>query len=328
LAKLTHPDVYQNHDEKLLAQLTFGRLVQWFDQAVEKIGSGRYGKAEQITLETRTRRYEVESTFIEDGDFNIYSCHYFENRHIRSGVLRVVRDPRKNHLSRSEVHTLNILRNSRDAAKLLPYIPLLLDEFFYESGTTSHHTVIFEQTKGWYSLEQVHTAYPNGIDPKDMAWMWRRLLVALGFAHANSVIHNSILPCNVWIQPEEHGLILRNWFHSTETSRTTGKNSLEINPKYAAWYPQEVLDFTPPTFGTDIKMSAKCMIYLLGGDAEQGKISNSIPNPMSMFLKGTTLPGNRTPQDAWALKHEFDDMLERLWGKRTFHPFTMNFTRN
>ena len=328
LAKLTHPDVYQNCEEKFLAQSTFGGLVQWFDRAVEKIRAGNYGKTEQVALETRTRKYEVESTFTEDENFNFYSCYYNENRQVHSGTLRVVRDPRKNHISRNEVRILNILQNSRDAAKFSPYIPAIFDEFLYESGATSHHAVIFEQVKGWYSLEQVHAAYPNGIDPKDMAWMWRRLLVALGFAHVNSVIHGNVLPCNVWIQPEEHGLILINWFHSIETSVTSGKHILEIDPKYADWYPQEILNFVPPTFGTDINMSAKCMIYLLGGDAKQGIIPNSTPHPIRMFLKGTTLPGKRTPQDAWALKQEFDDLLKGLWGRRTFHPFTMNFTHS
>jgi len=326
LAKLTHPDVYLKHEEKSLAESTFNRLTQWLDQAVEKLKSNKYGKTEQVTLQTKIRQYEVESSHMEDEEFNFYTCQYYENGQNHSAILRVVRDPRKNLISQNETRVLNILRNSRDAAKFSPYIPDVFDEFLYESGTTSHHAAIFENTNGWHSLEQVHTAYPHGIDPKDMAWIWRRLMVALGFANANSVIHGGVLPCNIWIQPEEHGLMLKNWFHSKQTTGTNGSNYLEINPKYAAWYPQEILEFTPPSFGTDISMSAKCMIHLLGGDAEKGTIPDSIPNPIRMFLRGSTLPGRRTPQDAWALKQEFDDLLERLWGKRTFHPFKMNFT--
>jgi hypothetical protein len=42
-----------------------------------------------------------------------------------------------------------------------------------------------------------------------------------------------------------------------------------------------------------------------------------------MFLKGSILPGKRAPQNAWALLHEFDDLLHKLWGEHTFHPFKM-----
>jgi hypothetical protein len=41
------------------------------------------------------------------------------------------------------------------------------------------------------------------------------------------------------------------------------------------------------------------------------------------FLKGCILPDRRAPQNAWSLKEEFDELIERLWGKRTFHPFMM-----
>jgi hypothetical protein len=40
----------------------------------------------------------------------------------------------------------------------------------------------------------VKEAYPRGIDAKDMAWIWRRVLLALDFAHTNKVIHGSVLP--------------------------------------------------------------------------------------------------------------------------------------
>lgn len=326
LAKLTHPDVYQTYEEKHLAQSTFGRLVQWFDQAIEKIRSGRYGRTEEVTLLTKTRKYEVGNGYTESRNFNIYPCHFYEDGQTHSATLRIVRDPRRNHISRNEIRILNILFNSREASIFSPYLPTLHDEFIYENGVTSHHAAIFEEAKGWYSLEDVHKSYPNGVDPKDMAWMWRRLLVALGFAHANSVIHGAVLPCNIWIQPEEHGLMLKNWFYSVHDPATSGETVPDTEPAYVPWYPQEILKFETPTFGSDICMSARCMIQLLGGDAEKGTIPDWIPNPIRMFLRGSILPGRRTPQDAWALKQEFDDLLKRLWGKRTFHPFKMNFT--
>jgi serine/threonine protein kinase len=154
-----------------------------------------------------------------------------------------------------------------------------------------------------------------------MAWMWRRLLTALGFAHVNGIIHGGILPANIWIQPEQHGLMLRNWIHAVRAE--TGETISTIDPDLAAWYPPEIMKNLPPTLGTDISMSAKCMIHLLGGDAESNTIPDSVPREMRMFLKGSVLPGNKAPQNAWALLQEFDDLLFKLWGERTFHSFQM-----
>ena len=65
------------------------------------------------------------------------------------------------------------------------------------------------------------------------------------------------------------------------------------------------------------------MLYLLGGDPHINNIPNTLPKPIAAFLRGSTLPGMGAPQDAWALKDEFDELLEALWGERKFHPFTM-----
>ena len=57
-------------------------------------------------------------------------------------------------------------------------------------------------------------AYPDGVDPRDVAWMWRRLLVALGLAHRAGVVHGAVLP--------EHVLISRPstaWCWSTGATR-------------------------------------------------------------------------------------------------------------
>lgn len=324
MAKVTHPDVYQISQEKILAQAAFSQLVEWFNQAEQKIKSGRYGKVNQILLQTRSREYELDGSFTEDDKFNFYSCTFFENGHTHEAVVRIVRDPRQNEISHNEVRILNILLNSEHSNKFLPYFPNLLDAFIYEDEKISRQATIFEKYEGWYSLQDVHREYPHGIDPKDMAWIWRRMLVVLGFAHANSVIHGAVLPGNIWIQPEEHGLMLKNWFYSVHNPSASREIISKVDPSFADWYPQEILKYEIPTFGIDISMSAQCMIYLLGGDVKTEKIPDTIPNPMRMFLKGCILPGTRTPQDAWAVKQDFDDLLGRLWGARKFHPFKMS----
>jgi hypothetical protein len=322
LVKATHPDVYHSTDERLLAQTAFRQLTEWFDKAQEKVKTGRYGGRNTTILRTNHRYYEIEVDFRKDAIFNHYPCTFKEDGREVNALLRVTRDPRNNDYAANEVRVLQILGSSKDWTKFSPYFPGLIDAFVYDDGSSLRQAAIFIEHKDWYSLQEVRQRYATGIDPRDMAWMWRRVLVALGFAHTNSVIHGAVLPPNIWIQPEQHGVMLMNWFHAVRSE--TGDSLSHIDPDFAAWYPQEIHNHEAPTFGTDIRMSAKLMIHLLGGDAERNSIPDSIPHALRMFLKGSVLPGKRTPQDAWALLQEFDDLLYRLWGERKFHPFTMN----
>lgn len=321
LVKATHPDVYHSSDEKILAQSAFRRLIEWFEKAEEKVKSGRYGRRDTMILKTNRTYYEIETDFREDKLFNYYPCSFREKGKELSGMLRITRDPRHNDLAANEIRALQILGSSTNWAKFSPYFPNLIDAFLYDDGFSCRQAAIFEEHTGWYSLQDVHRRYPDGIDPRDMAWMWRRVLVALGFAHVNGIIHGAALPANILIQPEEHGLMLRNWFHAVRAE--TGEILSPIDPDFAAWYPPEIAKNEVPTFGMDINMSAKLMIHLLGGDAERNSIPDSVPHAMRMFIQGSILPGRRAPQDAWALKQEFDDLLHKLWGERTFHPFKM-----
>jgi hypothetical protein len=310
IAKVVHPDVYQTKEDKALAQNVFGLLTDWFDQAKEKIAAGEYGRrstSSKTVLRTKRHEFTLAGGYVEEEVFNFYPCSFVENGQRRQAVLKVVRDPNDNDLAENETRALRILARGVDANKYSPYIPKLVDAFSYDDAGVGLQTVVLEGRAGWFSLEDVHHAYPYGVDPKDMAWMWRRLLVVLGFAHNNRILHGAVLPKNVWIFPEQHGLMLVNWTCAVHDPALSGEHIVIINI----------------TFGADISMSAKCMMWLLGGDSQKSILPESVPAPLKAFFKGCILPAKRAPQDAWKLKEEFDELIESLWGERTFHPFSM-----
>jgi len=326
IAKITHPDMYHTLSEQVLAQRTFNLLTDWLEKAKEKIRLGEYGQKNTpptTILRTRKREYSVGGVYAEQQIFNLYSCRFTEYGRVESASLKIVRDPHHNDLAEREVRILQKLSRGKDAEKFSPYLPNLLDAFVYESSGLSRKGLIFEKLDGWYSLEEVHQAYPDGIDPKDMAWIWRRLLVVLGFAHSNHVIHGAVLPGNICILPEEHGLMLINWHHAVLDPAIVEERIKFISDEDRKWYPPEILNRKLASFGTDIQMSATCMAWLLGGDPKNKTFPKSVPTPIKAFLKGCILPGNRAPQKAWYLKEEFDELIGRLWGERKFHPFIM-----
>jgi len=330
MAKVAHPDVYQACEDQQAAQLAFNQLTQWFVQAEGKIKAGQYGRRDGcgdqqvVCLRTKTREYRIGGVFTQAGPYNLYPGCFAEYGRTTQVTLKIVRDPRDNDLAQNEARILRHLQGGKAARKLSAYIPALIDSFLYEEAGSTRQANVLARSEGWYSLVEVHQAYPGGIDPKDMAWMWRRLLVVLGFAHINQVIHGAVMPVNIRILPEQHGLMLENWSQAACDPEGSGERITAVDPAYEAWYPAEILQKEVPVPGTDIYLAARCMIYLLGGDPVDHWIPKVVPGSIRTFLKTCTYPGKRSrPQDAWGLKEEFDELLDRLWGERKFHPFIM-----
>jgi hypothetical protein len=322
-AKISHPDLYLKDEEKYLAHSVFKNLKSWMSRAEARIKAGRYGtKKPTIYLRTPRREYAVENSHVRDEIYNLYTCHYTEGSQTSNAELKVVHDARDNELANNEMRALRILGSQADAEKISPYIPKLLDAFFYEASST-RKALILKANESWYSLEDVREVYPDGIASKDMAWIWRRLLVILGYAHRSGILHGGVLPRNIWIFPEEHGLMLTNWTSALIDPDTMGRRMPVFYQKYQEWYPQDYLRKEGSLFPADILMSAKNMIWLLGGDPHKKIFPKSVPTALQAFLSGCILPLNRSPRDAWALLEEFDELLETLWGPRKFHPFHM-----
>jgi hypothetical protein len=327
LAKVAHPDMYPGRDDKKLAQAAFSRLTEWLRQAEAKIQAGLYGSSaggREAVLTTQRSVYHIEPDGQEAGVFTLYRARLEQGDAALPVTLKTPRDPRDNDLAHNEARILQVLRAGNAAEKFAAYVPGWVESFLFEEGGVTRQVNVFERACGWYSLHEVRAAYPGGIDPKDMAWMWRRLLVALGFAHINGVIHGAVLPGNICILPEQHGLRLENWAFAVLNPQASGEIIAAVDADYEDWYPNEVRNSEPPAAATDIAMSARCMIYLLGGDPVRGAMPARVPAAVQMFLKSCILPGKRArPQEAWGLKEEFDELLQRLWGERKFHPFSM-----
>ena len=155
-----------------------------------------------------------------------------------------------------------------------------------------------------------------------MAWMWRRLLLALSHAHERAVIHGAVLPTHVLIHPEAHGLLLIDWCASVQQSGLTGRHIPAIDAEYAAWYPPSVLAKVPPTPAVDLEMGLRCMVYLLGGDPLAVAVPPRVPAPIQAYLQAA-LRTSPVESDAGQLYRDFADLLAAHWGRRRFTPFAM-----
>jgi hypothetical protein len=330
-----HPDIRPGTEDDALAQEGFRLLTQLRDRAETKITYGSYGvgvSSEPVNLTSSKHTYTVHDLLATGDLCNVYRCTYTVGGQDKWGIFKVARDPADNDLARTEGAVLEYLQSAVPANQFPPFVPQVLDAIVYQDAGSpaplqAHVLTMHEDItspKELYTLEEVREHYTGGIHPKDMAWIWRRLLTALGFAHQNSVVHGAVLPSHVLIEPKNHKLLLIDWSYAVHDPQKSGRRIRAISNAYADWYPAEVFAKEVPTPGLDVFMAARCMIYLLGvdptGDTKPANLEPALERYLARCLRQT--PRGR-PQDAWKALDDFDQLIEVLWGPREFREFAL-----
>jgi serine/threonine protein kinase len=336
LSKVVHPDRYRALQDQATAEQAFQTLQKWLQTAEDKVACGMYGHAAEssssngpVLVRNRKNTYLVHATPFVQGDLgNIYHCtHTSAGGTETAAVFKVARNPHDNDLVANEASVLHCLASSRGYKQYHAYVPRIMDSFQYQDPSSSSDlhrvNVLTFETGQYFSLREVRACHTQGINPKDMAWIWRRLLVALCFAHSCGIIHGAVLPTHVLIQPEQHGLVLIDWSYAV-SDPAVGDHIPAIATEYQSWYPPEIISKGRPLPCTDLYMGALCMIYVLGGDPITRVMPGSVPKRIRSFFNGVALkrPTER-PQSALVLLDEFTDLIEQLWGPRTFREFSM-----
>jgi hypothetical protein len=335
LARAIHPDVVGDASDHAEAAAAFVALDALWRSAEQRIRAGSYGAevgvaatAGLIRVRGRARDYMVGDLVARGDVANLYRCTFDLDGSVQHGLFKVARDPADSDLLDNEAAALRRLAQDTAYGGYAPYVPSLVETLRYTDTAASRarQANVLLTAGGLMSLACVMEAYPRGIDPRDMAWMQRRLLIALSFTHGAGLVHGAVLPSHVLIKIEdeagrpEHGLVLAGWGQAVAGGTTIAA----ISAPYEAWYPAEVTAKQRAGPGTDIFMAAACMIALLGGDPVSRGMPTSVPSRLQAFLRGCMLPRlNQRPDDAGALDDEFTALIERLWGPRRFRPFSL-----
>ncbi|MEU4218619.1 molecular chaperone DnaJ [Actinoplanes sp. NPDC026623] len=291
LVKVVHPDVAPA-GRAAAATAAFARLAE--------LWAGRDGRV----LTTSRAAYRVGAV-VASGD--IAELHAVDGD---AALLKLPRRPGDNDLMRAEAAALGRLVTDGDP-KFRAYAPRLIESFTHEDAARARRTAtIVERQNGFVSLAEVRRAYPGGIPARDAAWMWRRLLTGLGWAHRAGVVHGAVLPEHVLVHPAEHGVVLVDWCYSV----APGTPVPALVARHRAAYPPEVTAGRPATAATDIFMATGLMLGLVADP----------PAALRRFAAGCSYDAPRMrPQDAWSLLGELDELLENLYGPRRFRPFAM-----
>jgi hypothetical protein len=348
MARQVHPDVAPA-GRRADAAAAFARLTElWFayqgGAAEAPTSPGAGGWTGAVVVGRARHAYTVGRPHAE-GDLAV--LHRVDHVELADG--RPASDPLLCKIARSADDDDLIAREAtalRRIARLgdrrhAAYVPTLVDTARLAGGGSApaRRVNVLARLDGFVTLAEVRTAYPDGLDPRDAVWMWRRLLVAIGYAHRAGVAHGAVLPPHVLIHPAQHGLVLVDWCYSAVPEPADGAVVGPYRPAagpddpsrripalvaaYADWYPAEVARREPPAAATDIALASRCVSYLLG-DEDPARLPAGVPAPIRRFLTGClpAAPAMR-PDDAWRLLGELDDLLGRIYGPRRFRPFAM-----
>ncbi|WP_367128016.1 adenylate cyclase [Saccharothrix sp. HUAS TT1] len=223
-------------------------------------------------------------------------------------IVKVARNPTLNPLLHAEWDALRRLDHlTHHHPWLRPYYPHLHDTSGNTPRGTHAFTVLTPLTDGFATLTDVKTAHPHGLDGRDYAWMHRRLLRAIAGAHEIGLVHGAITTDNVLIHPAHHGIVLAGWTFAV----TTGERPLATD--HTTHYPPEIHKGQPATTATDIHMAHTLMLDLLAPDETAQR----------RFARGCTQDDPHRRPDAVDLLTEYDDLLEHLYGERTYRPFAL-----
>ena len=229
------------------------------------------------------------------------------------GVLKIARRPASNRFLENERAAYRALAELTSTHEWLrPYYPRLRD-IGAIAGTDDQVrqvNVLAARSEGFVTLADVHRAYPQGLDGRDWAWMYRRLLRAVAGAHRAGLVHGAIVADNVLIQPERHGVVLAGWSFATPAGTPLpGRIG-------SASYPPEATAGGPVTGKADIHQLHTLMIELLN-PAEPAQIA---------YARGCLQENPRMRPSADALLDEYDELIGRLYGRRRFRPFAVPTT--
>jgi hypothetical protein len=299
-ARNSHPDMYFNSADKIKAEEAFIRLTELWDSVGIKTP-----KQTKNVIKTRKHEYVLGLKFCTGDIFDRYAATFDAGN--KQAELLVTRNPADEDLAENNVYKVKELKEKvPDGFKM--YFPSYIETFRWKQGNRNFIVTALDHMDGFYTLAQVKERYPNGVHPKDFAWMFRRMLVAAGNTRDAGLVNGAITPESLIIHPEKHGLVLQDWGYAVHE----GEPLTAIPAEYKSMYPQYALDKKPVDYRLDILMLAKTAETLLSPDA---------PRQFKAFLNGTKVA---TPPTAGELLEDFDELITRLWGPKAFHPFTMD----
>jgi serine/threonine protein kinase len=293
LANAVHPDMVAEED-RIEANALMAKLGNLWAQ--------HNGKVEPITIKTKRGDHPLGGLIARGHIANVYSS--------GPNVVKMPRSPADNDLMEREAKALKKLDAEADPQFRI-YAPKLVETFRHrDASRVERRCNVIERLDGFHTLSQVKDAYPDGLDPRDLAWIWRRLFVAIGLAADNGLVHGGVTPDNVMVHPIDHGVVLLDWVLSADMS--TDQKIPAIDPAWPLFAHEDITSKVAPTPRIDSYMMGRTMTWMLGRHRHAMRFRG--------FAMGCMVA---SPPPAAQLLGEFDELLADVYGKRRYRKLEM-----
>lgn len=301
---LTHEDKFSDEDKKLAHDL-FIQINKLWSKALYKFRAGTYGNTttipigDDVIISSKDNDYEISGSFDTGNLCNVYydSCY----------VIKIAKNHKDNELLDREKEVLDIFKECDDDI-LLSTTPKLVESFDIQNASKEKLRVnVLDYYRDYYPLSKIKEKYPNGLDPRHIIWIWKRLLMTLGFVHNANIIHGCINLDNILINPANHSIMIIDWCYSVNT----GSPLVLIDEKYTRYYTKYVFDKQSVSESLDIYMTTKCIEDIINID--------NCPKTMYNTIKsGLIINKSMQYKDAWKMYDLISDLGSHLYGKSKF----------
>ena len=240
-------------------------------------------------------------------------------------LIKVLRDAREPTPFENEWTALQTLQNSDapGADTFTTLLPNPVTRGTVTGGSFAGSRVnIFRWAAGFkHTFESVWRAHPQGIPPRASIWVWRRMLEVLSFIHNSGMVHGAVLPPHLLVQENEHGVRLVGY----GCAGLSGRKLQAVSEEHRALYPKGIKAGSTLTPQLDISMSARCVVYILGGDPADASLPAAVPAPLAKVLRRVAQsdPSGYAADNAWALRGELGDIADNVFGAPQFIPIVM-----
>ncbi len=311
LARAVHPD-YLPEGMKNKGNTLFNKLTSMYHEFLLSLeaGSGAKGeskakKSSPLVFSTKKNHYVALS---KDGQLSYdevvktFEVEYKDKEKVtRTGFLSLPVNHKDNDLVENGFKNLKKIIANND--KLAAFYPDVVDKGLFKISGKEHFGFVNNKLAGdWFSLKEVADIFNSNLQGRDVAWIFKRLLVSIGNAYDTGFVHANVNEDSILINPQAHGLVLRDWHYSVEA----GDTLKAVNSKHKGMYTKASLNKKAVDYNLDIKMAAETML----------KVSSAeLPKKLAVFFEGCKYS---TPHPA-VLLNEFNEVLYEVYGTPRFH---------
>ena len=300
--KVCHPDL--NRDNSKMCEDIMSLLNKYYHEALEELKNGTYNiKNEKELLKLNTPLFE----------FDIKNKHYTFYKYLKSDDVCDIYEG----LLNDELITLKIVMDESDNELLESEYDLVSDLEHYSINKPICKVKINGRVGLIYNKPNAYNIidfkkHYGCISGSHLCWVLERLLSILGYLHSNKIVHGNIKEENVYIDADNHNVILDDFALAIKNASDPNSKYKIINDHFTPSYVDASSRVIP---NADIYAVGIIAIDLLGGDIDRIALPISCDERVRRFIRKLL---DKNENDAWKLWNELIEIRNEVYGLERF----------